>query len=329
MNRVPVSLLTGFLGSGKTTILAGLLRRPELRRTAVVMNEFGEVGLDHQLIEFSDDDLIALSTGCLCCISRGDLSRTIGDLLSRRSAGEILFDRIVVETTGLADPIPILQSFMVDPVLVDRVRLARVVATVDAVVGEQTLGRREEARRQAACADAIVVTKGDLASAGSMEKLIHQLRRLNSGAEIEEAIFGKIDPEFILSSGGQERSQMDVKEHSHIHGHTSSITLRRVEPVHAAAVPLFFEALAEVYGPRLLRLKGLVQILEAPERPGVVHGVQNLFHPLSWLDAWPNGEMGTAITLIGEGLSAEFSDSLLAMLDEEVKWASRLNGALN
>ncbi|MEQ9123156.1 MAG: GTP-binding protein, partial [Alphaproteobacteria bacterium] len=141
----PVSVLTGFLGSGKTTLLAALLRRPEFAGTAVVMNEFGEIGLDHHLIETGDEDMIALSTGCICCAARGDLARAVTDLVARRAAGRIAFERIVIETTGMADPAPIVQGLMLDPALAGTVSLGRVVATVDALAGAETLDDRLEA----------------------------------------------------------------------------------------------------------------------------------------------------------------------------------------
>ena len=329
MKRVPISVLTGFLGSGKTTILSSLLKRPELGRTAVIINEFGEVGLDHQLIETSEEDLISLTTGCLCCVAQGDLSRTVGDLLARRRLGQISFEQIIVETTGLADPIPILQSFLTDPVLAEGVMLKRVITTLDAVLGEETLKRREEARRQAACADGIIITKSDLADACATEQIVGNIHALNSVAEVKVASFGEIDPMFLLSNTDTRNRDHNWSEHSHIHGHTDVITLRRSEPVHAAALPLFFEALAEVYGPRLLRVKGLVQIVEVPDTPGVIHGVQNIFHPLGWLDTWPNKETGTSLTLIGEDLSLEFSYALLSLLNEEVSLAKELNTAPN
>jgi len=162
---IPVSVLTGFLGSGKTTILAHLLRDPALADTAVIINEFGDVGLDHDLIETSDETLLTLQTGCLCCKMQGDLVATLNDLLARRAAGSIpSFSRIVVETSGLADPAPILQGLMIDDGLAQHVSLARILTVVDSVNGQTTLQHRREARKQVAVADRVVVSKLDLIS---------------------------------------------------------------------------------------------------------------------------------------------------------------------
>ncbi len=329
--RTPVSVLTGFLGSGKTTILAAMLARPEFASAAVVVNEFGEIALDHHLIETSDEDMVVLSTGCLCCAARGDTARAIGDLLARRTAGQIAFDRIVIETTGMADPAPILQGLMLDPALAERVRLGRVVATVDGLVGEATLTDRAEARRQAAFADRLVVTKADLAGDAAAARLAHSLRALNPTAPVAVADRGRLDPAVLLPAldeapapqwaaaiaEPEPHNHHDHHDHHDAHGGVGSVTLRRAPPVRAAALPLFLEALAETYGPALLRVKGLVAVAEAPERPAVIHGVRHVFHPLDWLDAWPDGDRSTRLVLIGEGLAPGWADILLDMLDEE------------
>lgn len=324
----PVSVLTGFLGSGKTTLLAAMLQRPAFAGTAVVMNEFGDVALDHHLIETSDEDMIVLSTGCLCCAARGDLSRAVTDLLARRDAGQIAFDRIVVETTGMADPAPIVQSLMLDPALAGRARLGRIVATADALVGAATLDDRPEARRQAIFADRLVVTKADLAGGTVAAALGARLASLNPDADIQIASHGDVDPSVLLADvdPAPERwttlAEDDVHNHAHAHGEVGSVTLRRVAPVRGAALPLFLEALADVFGEKLLRVKGLVQIAEAPDRPAAIHGVRHVFHPPVWLDRWPDGERETRIVLIGEGLTPGWPGLLLDMLDEEAGLAA-------
>ncbi len=337
----PVSVLTGFLGSGKTTLLAALLRRPEFGGTAVVMNEFGDVALDHHLIETSDENLIVLSTGCLCCAARGDITRTIGELLARRAAGEIAFERIVIETTGIADPAPILQGLMLDASLAGVVRLGRVVATVDALAGPATLASRGEARRQAAFADQLVVTKADLAGAEAAAALAVGLAALNPTAQVTVAAMGAVDPAVLLPdledaptarwatlAAEIDRVQAHRHDHAHAHDHgrphgsVLAVVLRREAPVRAAALPLFLEALAETFGPKLLRLKGLVAIAEAPDRPAVIHGVQHVIHPPVWLDAWPDADRATRLVLIGEGLEPGWPDLLLDLLDEEAAAAA-------
>ena len=322
---IPVTVLTGFLGSGKTTLLAAMLRRPAFAGAAVIMNEFGEIGLDHHLIETSEEDLITLATGCICCQARGDLVRAADDLLARRAAGGIAFDRIVIETTGMADPAPILQGMMLDPGLADRTRLAGVVTTVDAAIGAETLDARLEARRQAAFADRIVVTKADIAGPAAADALAARLRALNPTAEISVANFGDIDP--ALLTGARSARDLDIPAAAHGHGsdghhhHTdggvAAVLVRRNTPTPAAALPLFLEAMAETYGPKLLRLKGIVGVAEAPDRPAVLHGVRHVVHPPVWLDAWPDADRSTRLVLIGEDIAPEWPGLLLDLLSEE------------
>ena len=230
--RIPVTVLTGFLGSGKTTLLNKLLRRPELADTAVIINEFGEIGLDHLLVEKSDDEgMVTLNSGCLCCTVRGDLVRTMSELFLKRSRGEVSqFKRMVVETTGLADPAPILHTLMTDPLLASRYRLDGVVTTVDAVNGGSTLDNHEEAIKQAAVADRILLTKVDIADAAPLAELKHRLQHLNPGAEAISITAGEIDPNAILNAGlyNPDTKSADVKrwlheeayEGSHDHGHS-------------------------------------------------------------------------------------------------------------
>ena len=194
--RIPVTVLTGFLGSGKTTLLNKLLRRPELADTAVIINEFGEIGLDHLLVEKSTEDgMVTLNSGCLCCTVRGDLVRTMSELFLKRAKGEVTpFKRMVVETTGLADPAPILHTLMTDPLLATRYRLDGVVTTVDGVNGSSTLDNHEEAVKQAAVADRLLLTKSDIAEAPKLDELKHRLQHLNPGADAMSITSGEIDP---------------------------------------------------------------------------------------------------------------------------------------
>jgi len=318
VSPLPVSVVTGFLGSGKTTLLSRLLRDPALARTAVIVNEFGEVGLDHLLLEASDEEVVLLEGGCLCCKVRGDLVRTAGELLARRARGAAAFDRIVVETTGLADPAPILQALMTDREIADALRLEAVIATVDCAAGDATLDAHPASVKQVALADRLILTKADLADPRA---LAERLRRINPSAPQLVARHGAVDGGLLFDSVHQ-RSAPD-ESHAHSDGVTT-FCLRRSEPLHGATLALFLQVLAEHCGAKLLRLKGLVDVVESPGRPALIHGVQHVFHPPAWLDAWPDGDRTTRIVVISRGLEVEagWLQDLLEVLDEEVKACS-------
>jgi G3E family GTPase len=337
MAALPVSVITGFLGSGKTTLLARLLRNPALARTAVIVNEFGAVGLDHLLVEASDEDIISLDAGCVCCTVRGDLVRTAGNLLARRACGTVApFERIVIETTGLADPAPILQALMTDPALADALCLESVIVTVDAAAGAATLNAHPESVKQAAIADRIVLTKTDLTDPAA-NGLADRLHLLNPAAPQLTAVHGAVDAGRLFGGGlydptargpdvrrwlAAENLPHDPADHDHVDSrHVDAITsfcLRRTAPLHAVTLSLFLQVLAEHCGAGLLRLKGLVDVRESPDRPAVIHGVQHVFHPPAWLDAWPDGDRTTRIVVIGRGLDPRWLDALLDSLDDEV-----------
>jgi G3E family GTPase len=324
--QIPVSVLTGFLGSGKTTLLSHLLRQPELSRAAVIINEFGEIGLDHELVETSDDTVIALTTGCLCCKVRSDLTETLHDLLRRRDAGALpqKFDHIVIETSGLADPAPILHALMTDPGLVERVTLGSVVTTVDAVAGEGTLDREAVSRKQVAVADRIVVSKLDLAG-GDAAALLRRVAALNPGAPTLRAVRGRIAAAELLGTPNA-RSEIDAwlgdaSAHGHTHhdGEMEAFTLVRTAPIPAVALTLFLEALAEHCGADLLRLKGIVHIAENPERPAVIHGVQHIFHAPTWLERWPSADRTSRMVFITRRIPRRWVEVLLDAISAEVE----------
>ena len=317
MSALPVSVITGFLGSGKTTLLSRLLRDPALARTAVIVNEFGEVGLDHLLLEASDEEVVLLEGGCLCCKVRGDLVRTAGELLARRARGAADFDRIVVETTGLADPAPILQALMTDREIADSLRLDSVIATVDCAAGGATLDAHPQSVKQAALADRIVLTKTDLADPSP---LAERLRRINPSAPQLVARHGSVDARRLFDGGSFQRV---LESHaSHDESGVTTFCLRRAAPLHAITLSLFLQTLAEHCGAKLLRLKGLVDVVETPGRPALIHGVQHVFHAPAFLDAWPDEDRGTRIVVIAQGLEAGWLEDLLELLDEEVKACS-------
>jgi G3E family GTPase len=337
-DAIPVSVLTGFLGSGKTTMLRHLLRLPEFSRTAVIINEFGEMGLDHELIEASEDSVIELQTGCLCCKVRTDLAETLADLLRRRDEGRCTpFERIVIETSGLADPAPILQTLMTDTAIGGRVVLGGVVTTVDAVNGARTLAREGISQKQVAVADRIVLTKSDLTgdlTESADRALLRRLEELNAGAPVLTADHGAIDPRLVFNAGLYDPSTKstdvtawlaeEIHEQAHGHAHArhdaeiKTYALRRREPIRAVALTLFLEALAEHCGEDILRLKGIVNILESPDRPAVIHGVQHVFHPPAWLDRWPSDDRSSRIVFITRRVPRRWVEVLLAAIDAEV-----------
>jgi G3E family GTPase len=322
---IPLTLLTGFLGAGKTTLLNTLLRDPDLRDTAVLINEFGEIALDHLLVEKIDGDMMVLSSGCLCCNLRGDLITALEKLLRNLDNGRASFKRVIVETTGLADPAPLLQTLMQHPYLVMRFRLDGVVTLVDAVNGSDTLDNHPEAVKQAAVADRIVLTKTDLLrTAGGPAKrdaLIARLRKLNPAAPILDAAAGDATVSALTGCGlyDPDRKIPDVSRwladeaiaaaHSHGHHHhhhdvnrhderVQAFTLATDRAIPAAMLDLFLELLRSTHGPNLLRMKAIVNIEETPDRPMVLHGVQHVLHPATQLDAWPDADHRTRMVFI-------------------------------
>jgi G3E family GTPase len=316
---IPVTVLTGFLGSGKTTLLRHLLRQSEFSHTAVIINEFGEIGLDHELVEASTDSLVQLRTGCLCCNVRSDLVETLHDVLRRRDCGDVTpFNRVVIETSGLADPAPILRTLMTDAGLGDRLTLNGVVTTVDAVTGISTLAREEVSKKQVALADHLIVTKSDLAAAAPV---LDRLAALNSGAPVSLAQHGILDA--CVFDCACASSPDELQQTGHVHDtDIQSYAIVRNDPLRAVTLALFLETLAEHCGADLLRLKGIVNILESPERPAVIHGVQHVFHPLTWLARWPSDDRRSRMVFITRRIPQRWAELLLEALDAEVAMVS-------
>jgi G3E family GTPase len=345
--HTPVTILTGFLGSGKTTLLNRAMRAPAMAKTAVVINEFGEVPLDHMLAAQSDDTIMVLENGCLCCTVFGDLVTTLNNLYHRREDGEIpRFDHVVIETSGLADPAPLIQAFLSDPTLAGLYRIAAVIATVDAVNGPHTLDEHIESVRQVALADQIFITKLDFidpAKAKAAENaLTARLRRLNPAAKISGIDARSVDLGSVLRSdalapGGETRNvrawlnaaayeqQADhahdhhhdgAHDHHHLHDRDiASFCFIRDEPVPREALRLLLEALQQNLGPNLLRVKGLINIAEEPERPAVIQGAQHLLHNLTFLERWPDADRRSKIVFITQGFDRAEVEDMIALLD--------------
>ncbi len=343
---IPVTIITGFLGSGKTTLLNQLLKDPSLSDTLVIINEFGEIGLDHLLVEKVDGDMLLMSSGCLCCTIRGDLVTTLEDLLRKRDNNRIKpFQRIIIETTGLADPVPVLQTIMMHPYLVLRYRLESIITLVDVINGTHTLDTHEEALKQAAVADRIVLTKSDLLprTSDTLTHLRMRLKQINPSARIldtqkGEAVAARLldaalfDPstktmnvqnwlnsEAFSDDGHDTHHAHDGHTHSHhshehdVNRHDQSIRafcLRSADYIPPQRFELFLELLRQAHGPKLLRVKGLIGLSDDPMRPIVIHGVQHVFHPPVRLERWPDADTSTRIVFILKDLEPQFVEGL-------------------
>jgi G3E family GTPase len=323
-HRLPVHLLTGFLGSGKTTLLNRVLRAPGMAGTLVIVNEFGEVGLDHLLIETPADETILLANGCLCCATLGDLVVTLTRLAERLDAGELRnIGRIVIETTGLADPVPLLHTLQNDAFIASRFTLSGVVTVVDGCSGAADLDRHREALKQAAAADRLIVSKTDLAELAVVEALVARLAEINPGVEVlatelvddELADLFRRSPDAGLSLDWLDKTaQFDGHAGHHRHGNDDGITsfcIRHDTPVTADGLRLWLNALARFRGPDLLRMKGLINVEGAPV---VVHAVQHVISEPQTLAAWPSAERASQLVFITRGLSRADIEPTLAAL---------------
>jgi len=331
--KLPVSLITGFLGSGKTTLLKRLLRDPAMNRAAVIINEFGEVGIDHELVASSSESMTLLSNGCLCCSVRTDLQETMRELFIKRRAGEVIdFDRVFVETTGLADPVPVLHTLQTDGMLGAQYRLDCVVTLVDAVNGERNLDDAPEAAKQAAVADRIVITKSDIAPPAAVASLESRLAKMNPYAARTIAVNGEVDVAFLrdvgprstraakdldrwLSPSGEPRPEgAYLGERVRSGSHDASIRsycLWFDKPFTWDSFSAAVQVLTSLRGSDLLRVKGLVNV-EGERGPVLVQGAQHVFHPPVTLEAWASDDHRSRLVFITRNLERESVESLFA-----------------
>jgi G3E family GTPase len=308
---IPVVLVTGFLGSGKTTLISALLAHPDMGETAVLVNELGEVAIDHHLVRRVDERTVVMGSGCICCTLRGDLRDELRDLLDRRARGELApFRRVVVETTGLADPAPVLSTLLTEPVLRHHYRVEAVVTTVDALAGAATLDRHAESVKQAAVADTLLVTKADAAAPAAVDALGARLRALNPLATVRHVSFGAIAPADLLAGRAHEPRAVEVVSEPSPHAHdVRAFALVLDEPIDWDAFAVWLTMLLHSRGLDVLRVKGLLDV--GGPGPVVLDGVQHVVHRPRHLDAWPDEDRRTRLVFITRGIER---DAVLASL---------------
>ena len=324
--KIPVTLVTGFLGSGKTTLISKLLLHPEMRRVAVVINEVGEIGIDHDLVTMSSENITLLANGCICCSVRTDLQETLRDLFAQRRVGEVFdFDRVIVETTGLADPAPVVQTLASDTLLAAHYRLDGLITLVDGVNGSGQIKQQTEAIKQIAIADKIFITKSDLTGSDDIKILSGLIRELNTQAPIELIHNGEVAPSALIDLGlsssrasdktlrflGEALVASDTTEHGGRYlgqrssSHDASVrtlSLRFTQPFEWASFTAALELLTTLRGPDLLRMKGIVNV---EGEPVVVQGVQHIFHTPVKMDRWPSDDQDSRLVFIVRHMDAD------------------------
>ncbi len=354
-SRIPVSILTGFLGAGKSTLLNRLLKDPAMKDAAVIINEFGEVGIDHLLVETSNDAVVELADGCLCCTVRGELVDTLAELIDGMQTGKVKpLSRVVIETTGLADPAPVMQSVMGHPSIAQHFDLDGVVTVVDAVNGLSTIDAFPEAYKQVAVADRLILTKKTLADEAAVSAITQRLRTLNPRAPITDGdaddagsaamlINGLYDAsskiadvdrwlkDEMAAAGDHHHHHQHHHDHHHDHGHhhhhdvnrhgasIRSYSILHDEPIDPMAINMFVDLLRSTHGEKLLRMKAIVALTDRPDKPLVLHGVQSIFHPPVRLPSWPEGsDRKTRLVLITRDLSESYVRDLFGAFTGKV-----------
>ena len=345
--RIPVTIVTGFLGSGKTSLINAGLKSPDLAKTVVVVNEFGEVGLDHQLYTSSNDAVVVLENGCLCCTVKSDLIATMNSLYHDRVRGDLPdFNNVVIETTGLAEPGPVIQAFLSEPTLDGLYRVVNVVTVVDAVNWDATSKNHDEALRQVALADDLLITKLDMKDDDSYAGLAAQLQAINPAAKIAKADFSieavapllmhkgfdaadsMADPTEWLSIATYEayvqKKEAEGVKDQYIPPHLAakgieSFVLTRENPMTREELQFLLDGIGQNLGTSLLRVKGLINILEEPGSPAVVQGVQHLLHNVTWLEKWPTADERTRMVFITQGIARSNLKDMIELLDRMSK----------
>lgn len=339
---VPVNLLTGFLGSGKTTLLRDLLKSPQLANTAVLINEFGEIGLDHLLLERIDEEIVVLQSGCVCCTIRSDLKDAMAGLYDKSRRGLIPeFDRIVIETTGLADPAPIVFTLRGDPMIRHHFRLGNVVTTVDAVNGERELADNEETAKQIAVADRIVVTKTDIAVPEDTRRLVAAIKEINRTAKIYDRQVDRLDADDLLSQDiynpatksaevrGWLKEEANLSTHVHAqnrnrHGdNIVTFCVTEEQPLDWTAFGIWLSMLLHAHGEKILRVKGLINVAGL-KTPVLINGVQHIIHPPAHLDRWPSDDKRSRIIFVVRGLDPDLLQRSLGIFNRLASPATEL-----
>ena len=338
--RLPVSIITGFLGSGKTTLLNRLLQDPAMAGAAVIINEFGEIGLDHLLIATPNENTVLLASGCICCTVRGDLVNTLRDLDKQRCQGDLPpFDRVLIETTGLADPVPIAQTVVTDEKLAPTYQLDSVITLVDGVNGLQQLDNQPESVKQAALADRLLISKTDLPEATDVPALLARLHELNPGAQVLTVAHGEVTPSLLFGAAinvearpaevqrwlceeafvrveAQQISALGARKRVSVHdARIQSYSIHLDEPIRAEGLTAWLTALASLHGKELLRVKGLLNV---EGEPVAVHAVQTLIHEPVTLQQWPDGERRSRLVFIARGMNRAAIEATLDVL----RWKS-------
>jgi G3E family GTPase len=333
--KIPVTLITGFLGSGKTTLISRLVKHPDMNRVAVVINEIGEIGIDHDLVTMSSENITLLANGCICCSVRTDMQETLRELFAQRRAGLMVdFDRVVIETTGLADPAPVVQTLVSDTLLAAQYRLDGVVTLVDALHGLHQIEHQPEAVKQIALADRVFITKSDMVDAQALDAIKSAIATINQTAEMALIVNGEIDPAALTNLGlasakasaatlsflGEalnpvgpvqsnswdrtaSNSERYLGSRPPLHDpNITTVSLRFEAPFTWASFSSALDLLATLRGPDLLRVKGIVNV---EGQPVVVQGVQHIFHPPVHLDRWPSSDTRTRMVFITRKISGD------------------------